>query len=165
MNISPFLVGRSYKYGFNYHIFIEVKKLTDLELNIRKGDIGVTIRGSSKEEVLQKIDDALALLEDAMEKLKTKKIEIATAPIVPPVEIPHLSAPPTSCRDAIVKLLSTDWGKTPKTLAEIIEVMKINGIYFAKARVASDLLALTRTGITRRLKSEAGFAYILAKPV
>jgi len=137
----------------------------ELELKIRKGDISITIRGSSKEEILQKIDDALALLEGAMEKLKVKKIETITIPAVPIVEAPHISPPPASCRDAIVKLLSTDWGKTPRTLSEIIEAMKINGIYFEKARVAGDLLALTRGGITRRLKTEAGFAYILAQPV
>jgi hypothetical protein len=139
--------------------------MAEMELNIRKGDIGIAIRGSSKEEILPKIDEALALLESAMEKLKARKIEITSVPTVIAVEMPHISTPATSCRDAIVKLLSTEWGKTPRTLSEIIDAMKINGIYFEKARVASDLLTLTRTGITRRLKTEAGFSYILAKPV
>jgi hypothetical protein len=137
--------------------------LAELELKIGKGDISITIRGSSKGEILQKMDDALALLEGAMEKLETKKIAMITAPTA--VEVPHISPPPTSCRDAIVKLLSTEWGKEPRTLSEIMDAMKINGIYFTKARVASDLLTLTRSGITRRLKTEAGFAYILAHPV
>lgn len=138
--------------------------MTELELNIKKGDLTITIRGSSKEEIIQRVEDALALLEDVTKKLTTKPIEIPQTP-TPTVEVPHISPPPTSCRDAIVKLLSTEWGKTPRTLSEIIEAMKINAIYYPKSSVAADLLTLTRSGITRRLKTEAGFAYILAKPV
>jgi len=139
--------------------------MNELELNIKKGDLTITIRGSSKEEIIQKVEDALALLEDVAKKLTTKTIELPRAP-TPTIEVPHISPPPTSCRDAIVKLLSTEWGKAaPRTLSEIIEAMKINAVYYPKARVASDLLALTRSGITRRLKTEAGFAYILAQPV
>lgn len=138
----------------------------EFELELRKGDISVKIRGASIEETLQRIDDAIQLLEKATKKVEEKKVKIAVAPTIPTAAIPHIGPPPpTSCRDAIVRLLSTDWGRTPKTLGEIIEAMKINGIYYPKSSVAGELLSITRSGIARRMKTKAGFAYILARPV
>lgn len=141
--------------------------MVELQLELRKGDISVKIKGASPDEVLLQFDAALSLLQSATEKLKEKKIEIPTVPtFVPSIEVPNIGAPPPAgCRDAIVRLLSTDWGRVPKTLGEIMEALKINGIYYPKARVASELLIMTRTGIARRLKTKTGFAYILAKPV
>jgi len=137
--------------------------LAEFELELRRGDINIKIKGTPN-EVSEGIDEALNLLEKVAEKLKEKKIEMKVAPTIAP-EVPHIAPPtPATCRDAILKLLSTEWGKTPKTLGEIIEVMEINGIYYPKARVAGELLSMTRAGIARRLKTKAGFAYILAKP-
>lgn len=137
--------------------------MAEFELELRRGDIYIRIKGAPN-DISEGIDEALDLLEKAAEKLKEKKIEIKVAPTMAP-EVPQIAPPtPATCRDAILKLLSTDWGKTPKTLGDIIEAMEINGIYYPKARVASELLSMTRTGMARRLRTKAGFAYILAKP-
>lgn len=140
--------------------------MAELELELKKGDVSVKIRGATINEILHQIDNALSLLEQVMEKLKEKKIEIPVTPTIPTVEVPHLGPPvPSSCRDAILRLLSTDWGRIPKTLGEIIQAMEINGVYYPKSSVASGLLSLTRSGVLRRLKTKVGFAYIQARPL
>jgi len=140
--------------------------LVELELELRRGDLSVIIRGATINEILQQMDNALSLLEQAAGSLKEKKIEIAVTPTIPTTEAPHIGPPaPASCRDAVTRLLSTDWGRTPKTLGEIIQAMEINGIYYPKSSVAGELLSLTRSGVMRRLKTKAGYAYILARPL
>jgi hypothetical protein len=142
--------------------FPRLTTMGEFELELRRGDVNLRIRGTSS-EVSAGIDQAIDLLEQVSAKLKEKKIEMKVSPLASP-EVPHIAPPtPATCRDAILKLLSTEWARSPKTLGELIEVMEINGIYYPKARVATELLSMTRAGIVRRLKTKIGFAYILAK--
>jgi len=78
-------------------------------------------------------------------------------------ELPTINvAGNTKCPEVIIKLLSTEWGRTtPRTFKEIMEAMKVNALYFPEGTVLGRLTDLTKKGIVRRMKTERGFAYIL----
>jgi len=138
--------------------------MSDIELEIRKGNLAVKIRGNTKNEVLSKCDEAFAILNEAYSKLEGKGVvtKEISAPTV--TEAPVITAP-KSCREAITKLMTTDWGRKPRTLSDIIDAMQMSAVYYSKPRVATELIRMTRLGILRRLKTEAGYAYVLAKPL
>jgi hypothetical protein len=72
--------------------------------------------------------------------------------------------PATPCPDAIVQILSTDWGKRkPRTLGELLAAMKLNEIHYPEGTVKGRLTYLTKRGVLRRI-SHKGYEYILIKP-
>ena len=72
--------------------------------------------------------------------------------------------PETSCPDAIVKLLSTDWARRePRRLNEILETMKVNAIHYPLGTVKGRLTDLTKRGVLRRINSNGSYGYILIK--
>ncbi len=76
--------------------------------------------------------------------------------------VPSIGAP-DSLGDAVTKLLSTEWGTKPRNLAEIVEALETNALYYPKGTIATQLMRMTKAGILRRIKSGGTFAYILAK--
>ena len=73
--------------------------------------------------------------------------------------------PATPCPDAIVQILSTDWGKKePRTLGELLAAMKVNAIHYPEGTVKGRLTDLTKRGVLRRISSPKGYEYILIKP-
>jgi len=73
--------------------------------------------------------------------------------------------PATPCPDAIVQILSTDWGKRkPRTLGELLAAMKVNAIHYPEGTVKGRLTDLTKRGVLRRISSRKGYEYILIKP-
>ena len=73
--------------------------------------------------------------------------------------------PATPCPDAIVQILSTDWGKKkPRTLGELLAAMKVNAIHYPEGTVKGRLTDLTKRGVLRRISSRKGYEYILIKP-
>jgi hypothetical protein len=81
-------------------------------------------------------------------------------------EFPSIAIDPaTSCPDAIIQLLSTDWGRRkPRTLSEILAAMKVNAIHYPEGTVKGRLTDLTKRGVLRRINSGRGYEYILIKP-
>ncbi|MCJ7631812.1 hypothetical protein MUP77_05365 [Candidatus Bathyarchaeota archaeon] len=84
----------------------------------------------------------------------------------PEDEFPSISIDPaTACPDALVQLLSTDWGrKEPRTLGELLAAMKVNAIHYPEGTVKGRLTDLTKKGVLRRISSRRGYEYILIKP-
>ena len=69
-----------------------------------------------------------------------------------------------SCPKAIITVLSTEWGrKKPRNLGEIMEAMKVNALHFPTGTIKGRLTDLTKKGMLRRIKSEKGYGYIVAK--
>jgi hypothetical protein len=75
-------------------------------------------------------------------------------------EYPSISKP-ESCSDAITKLLSTEWGKKPRTMAELKEAMTSNAVYYPEGTFKSTFTKMTKNGKLRRVKKGDVFAYIL----
>jgi len=68
------------------------------------------------------------------------------------------------CDEAVLRILETDWGKwRPRTLEELKEALKANGLVFPGQILSGVLLGLVRKGKIRRWKTDAGHVYILAE--
>lgn len=59
-------------------------------------------------------------------------------------------------RHSIIHILDTPWGRTPKSLGDIIDVLKTNAIYHSKSSIAGSLTQLVQKGDLRRIKGEDG---------
>ncbi|MBS7637749.1 hypothetical protein KEJ49_02500, partial [Candidatus Bathyarchaeota archaeon] len=66
------------------------------------------------------------------------------------------------CSEAVISLLSTDWGKTPRTLSEIREAMEANAIFFPKTTLSGVLVWLVKKNKIRRWKDKRrGYVYTI----
>ena len=132
-------------------------------------------------QIKEQIRIAEQAVEGLAEPLKTKAFavilsklleEVSPAgqpPIGKPLFVGKPEEPPTingstTCREAIFKLMSSDWGRKPRTMREISDAMKISAVYYQDPVVSTELRRMTRLGVLRRLKSEDGnFAYVIAR--
>jgi hypothetical protein len=71
---------------------------------------------------------------------------------------------PESCSEAILGLLATDWGKwRPRTVDELKEALKANGLEYPGRTLAGVLLSLVNKGQVKRWRTDDGCVYILAE--
>jgi hypothetical protein len=134
-------------------------------------------------EIRKRIRIAEQAVEGLTEPLKTKAFGVILSKLLeeissigkPPIGEPFFAGKPeepprisgaTTCREAIFKLMSSDWGKKPRTMREISDALKMSAIYYQDPVVSTELRRMTRIGMLRRLKSEDGnFAYVIARPM
>lgn len=68
----------------------------------------------------------------------------------------------TGCADAIRTLLTSEWGKTPRTESELTEAMKANTIHYQRGTISGLLINLTRKNELRRVgKKNGSYAYTI----
>lgn len=115
--------------------------------NWRKGEI--IIEAETLEE-LNDVLDRLFLLGEVQETSQIKK-EAFPFPEVPPG---------LGCSDAIGTLLQTNWGKQPRSMAEIKEALEANALYFSKGTLSGTLTLMTKGGRLRRFKKDGHWVYV-----
>ncbi len=141
---------------------------------LRVGDWEVEISGE-REDVLKTVEElpglvgrvlkafkgvkpgAVATLTVKKEATKAKKATVVQQqfPKIPRIE---------KCDEAILRVLESDWGKwRPRTVGELKEALKANGLSFSGRVLAGVLSGLVRSGKVRRWKTDAGYVYILAE--
>ena len=130
-------------------------------LRVRIGDKEVEI-GGDREEVLATLENLNEIVEKFSEAFnyETKKEEkpnshsnFQTFPKI---------ARTSQCSDAITSLLSTNWGKTPRTIAEIREAMEANAIFFPRTTLSGVLVWLVKKNKLRRWRDKKkGYVYTL----
>ncbi len=132
-------------------------------LRVRIGDMEVEM-GGEREEVLSTLEDLNGIIykvsrafrmRDARGNPGTLEVEEGKG------EYPRI--PWTSrCSEAVLSLLSTDWGKTPRTLSELREAMEANAIFFPKTTLSGVLVWLVKRGKLRRWRDKKrGYLYVL----
>ncbi len=138
-------------------------------VRVRIGNNEVEVSGSHEEvmktlgnisELVSNVSIAFGNMSDQHPIKKNKSvIQISEK------EFPSISIDPaTSCPDAIVQLLSTDWGrKEPRSFGELLAAMKVNAIHYPEGTVKGRLTDLTKKGVLRRIQSRRGYRYILIK--
>lgn len=144
---------------------------------IKLGDYEVEIKGTREEvtETIQNLPDLVANIQKALEVAKPKTIATITVK-TEPTEADAKTAPKTTtqsypkvksattCEDAVLRLLETDWGKwRPRTMEELKDAMKANSIKYTKRGLAGTLNTLAEKGMVRRWSTNTGFVYILAE--
>jgi len=140
-----------------------------LTVRIKLGEFEVEVSGL-REEVLSTLDSISEIVGKVSKAfteapIPSKIVVGAKAPVQAPVvevELPSIKAP-SGVTDAILKLLSTDWGRTPRTLKELVEAMEANAVYYSVGSISGTLTRLTKEGTVRRLKKDLEYAYVLTK--
>jgi len=69
--------------------------------------------------------------------------------------------PSKTYSEAIIKLLSTSWGRTPRTLREIREALEANAMHCPKTTLSGVLIWLVKKGRVKRYKTKRGYVYYL----
>jgi hypothetical protein len=111
----------------------------------RKGEILI------EAETLEELN---ALLDKLFESGETQAISRRMASATP-----VLSAG-LGCSEAIKTLLTCEWGKQPKSMAEIKNALEANALYFSKGTLSGTLSFLTKQGTIRRFKKMGKWVYI-----
>lgn len=139
-------------------------------VRIKVGNNEVELSGSYEDvmKTLEKISELVSNIALAFGNMPTQHLiqENASQTQMPDEGFPSLTVDPaTPCPDAIVQLLSTEWGrKKPRTLSELLAAMKVNAIHYPEGTVKGRLTDLTKRGVLRRISSRRGYEYILIKP-
>jgi len=141
---------------------------TPFTIRIKIGNHEMELTGS-RADVMQTLGELPKIVGKVIEAFNsTRVLEVS------PQEEPEVTAEEgfptvsvqagTSCPDAIVAVLSTDWGRErPRNLGEILEALKVNALHFPMGTVKGRLTDLTKKGTLRRIRGEKGYSYVLAK--
>lgn len=76
-------------------------------------------------------------------------------------EIPQIKKK-KNFREAIIELLSSNWGNVPRTTGEIKEALELNALYMESKTIASTLIQMVKNNKLRRIKKGEIFAYIVS---
>jgi hypothetical protein len=144
----------------------------DFAFRVKMGDCEIEIDGSP-EEVLKTIEDLPRLMSNvqkAFESARSRKVTTLTVKAEAPKEekTPSQKYPkvlPTESYDeAVLRVLETDWGKwRPRTLNELKEALKANGMDYQARTLTAALTGLVKKEKIRRWNTDAGNVYILAE--
>src|SRR4030067_1437900 len=128
---------------------------------IKRGEYEVEIRGTHEEvtKPLENLPSLVPNIHKAFETIKPKTIATLTVKTEaqpktvseePAQAFPKIAAP-TSCEEAIFRILETDWGKwRPRTVEELKEAMKANELKYSSRALTEGLDALADKGKLRR---------------
>ena len=108
--------------------------------------------------------------EVALSRRKSELFQVPNSPITDdtfasPSVKQKPSLPSISMRrgltDAILSLLQTEWGKTPREWVEISEALRGNALHYSKGSVSGTLTLLTQSGKLRRIKEGRSYKYVI----
>jgi hypothetical protein len=131
-------------------------------IKIRIGEAEVEIGGNREEvlETFQELEKIVEIVNNAFNitiEERKKKSRSKGDPTQYP-KIPRTN----QCSEAVISLLSTDWGKNPRTIGELREGMEANAVFFPKTTLSGVLVWLTKRGDLRRWKDpKRGYQYVL----
>jgi len=143
---------------------------------VKIGEYEVEIRGTHEEvaKTLKDLPEIVTNIHKAFENVKPKTIATLTVKTEPPAKAKSTSKTPaqiypkitsaTTCEDAVLGLLETDWGKwRPRTMDELKDAMKASNMKYTKRTLKATLNALSNKGMVHRWNTNTGFVYILAE--
>lgn len=125
------------------------------------------------EALTENFSDALSLVDQVLVKLGSGSSEEEHLEVFPSTAVnitasgaaseepPHATA--EKLPDALMQLLSSDWGRTPRTLREVDEALKLSAKHYALPAVSTALVRLVKAGQVRRLRKGDVYSYVGAK--
>lgn len=144
-------------------------------LRVRLGRFEVEVSGS-RDEVLQTMKDLPSLVSVVSEAFGQVQavIDVSNVSSVgagdqaaaggASVVYPSIRSS-GSCSDAVLRLLSTDWGRgAPRTLPELVEAMRANAVHYPATTLSGVLNWLVRKSRVKRWKTDKGYVYVLSGP-
>jgi len=112
----------------------------------RKGEIVI------EAETLEELNNILDTLFSLSEVQATSQISGEELPPLPSG---------LGCSDAIRALLQTEWGKKPRSMAEIKEALEANAFHFSNGMLSGTLTLMTRGGHLWRVKKAGKWVYVV----
>lgn len=64
--------------------------------------------------------------------------------------------------EALSQLYKKPWGRTPRKLEDIMNVLEVNGLYYRKSAVATQLVYMMRRKEIRRFGKRGSYKYVAA---
>lgn len=125
---------------------------------VKMGQREIEISGT-REEVMKAIEELPQLMETVSKAFESTKTAKEASPSASSV-YPSISA--SSCSEAVLQLLASDWGKQPRSLPELGEALKANAVYYPSTTVSGVLAWLVRKNKIKRWKTDKGYVYVLA---
>jgi hypothetical protein len=117
-----------------------------------------TWKGKWREGEIAIESESLKELENLLDKLFSSREEKTTSQ-TNSEDFPTLQ-PGLGCVDAIRALLQTKWGKLPRTMIEIKDVLEANAAYFTKGTLSGTLTLMTKRGELRRFRKDGKWVYV-----
>ncbi len=138
---------------------------------VREGSIYLRIRiGGNELEVSGGYDEVMELVKSLMPYLtgaQSSDVRVEQRPQEEEViagDLPDVkikSGEPLT--QILTKFFSTDWGKKPRQLKEIIDMLESYGVYYPKSTIAVSLKRLVQRGVIRRLRGrDKHYLYVSA---
>jgi hypothetical protein len=152
------------------------KKPESFAFRVKIGEYEVEIQGTHENVIktLKDLPDLVTKVHKAFENVKPKTIATLTVKTEPTVKTKATPKTPaqtypkiasvSTCENAVLRLLETDWGKwRPRTMEELQDAMKANKMKYTKRTLNGTLNKLADKGMLRRWNTTTGFVYILAE--
>ena len=120
-----------------------------------------TIMGNNMVEIIENIKPLVveySTLQSSVEAIRDDEVQGATQ-IESGGDIPQLSDV-QGLADAIRKLFATSWGKTPRSITEIKEVISLNALHFDTNDIGSALTKMIKKGEIRRIGKKRKNKYV-----
>ncbi len=121
------------------------------------GQHEIEISGT-REEVMKTLEELPRLMENIQKAFELTSNKETTKSVSS--AFPSISS--SSCSEAVLQLLSSDWGRQPRTLPELGKALKANAVYFPSTTVSGVLAWLVRKNKIKRWKTDKGYVYVLA---
>lgn len=130
-------------------------------IRVKIGEVEVEI-GGAREEVISTLNELGGIVGKVQDAFKLEgDVNLNLKPRDAAEDFPKI--PTTNqCSEAVISLLSTEWGRTPRTLSEIREAMEANAIFFPKTTLSGVLVWLVKKNKIRRWKDKRrGYVYTI----
>ena len=124
---------------------------------VKMGQREIEISGT-REEVMKTIEELPKLMETVSKAFGSTKNREETKSVSS--VFPSVSS--SSCSEAVLQILTSDWGKQPRGLTELGEALKANAVYYPSTTLSGVLSWLVRKNKIKRWKTDKGYVYVLA---
>jgi hypothetical protein len=125
---------------------------------VKIGSQEIEISGT-REEVMKTVEELPHIMETISKAFKSTKKGEETEQLAGST-YPQVSA--SGCSEAVLQLLTSDWGKQPRSLPELGDALKANAIYYPSTTLSGVLAWLFRKNKIKRWKTDKGYVYVLA---
>lgn len=142
------------------NICTDPKALAPLSLRVklRRNDVEIEIQGTPEE-----VTDAFDHIDKYTDKfLKTfspvSKPTNDRESLEPTEEAPQITNAKSNA-NAVKQLLTSGWAHVPRTLKEIVDALRVSGLYVQSTDISGILTNLVRKGEVKRTKTDRGYGY------
>ena len=131
----------------------------EIELSGKKDEVMATLNDLPR--IMETVSESFEVIQKEQYRVSSPEEEPGKLGVVERVEALPTIPKPSGPSDAIINLLSTEWGRTPRIWQEINEALVTNAIYYSKGSITGTLTNLTKKNKLRRIRTEKGYGYIL----